>query len=830
MKKRNGTKKASKRQAIPDEFFERGPISMARFGNLTVGQSNWQPAQFEDYQRRLVQSYPKIISEIDALIAEAVTVISTTEPLSLLHRAWGERAVAYMGITSEVEIEAEHAHKQRMIDYVQSLVAATPPAENQKTADDETWHRLDKAITLIFEKLNPWFFISESAHRRATLPDVSEAVEEFRFRAQIMWCNVSGAEYQTHNITALRELLIPQGDNIKKAYGLDGNQLCDELAKVWKSLTMGIGEAAQAIDKFRHESLDAMEADIQAGKVGVGSFAEQLDRVIIRHGLAEQRDSAFGKFFGLDLFDLQKVTSLPMELLDDFSWSPGQETDFLSEGNFKGWPLLIWPAFKRPFLKVGSTYYCFDQTVLFDHFFRQIEKRVYQVDQTTKQAWIATRKDVTERLPFEYLSRILPKATLLQEVYYPLVEDGKKARTYETDGILIFDDHLFVIEVKSGAFTYTDPTSDFDAHVKSIEALLADPAKQGSRFLRYLRGSEEAPLFDRDGNEIFRIRNGDYRQVTLCAITLDQFTEIAAQAQRVSEIGVGVGTEPLWALSLSDLRVYADIFTNPLEFLHFIEQRKEAFGSSNLQLDDELDHLGLYLEHNHYVKHLEEAMRGPNAHIRAFGYRQKIDEFYSARLRDLVTVSPLRQDMPQLMATLLDLLAISAKPGRTEIAAYILDLGGHWRTDIFNYVQQQVERASDFRPRPLSSHGDVRLTVAPWSQHWGTPASNELVEHVKALMLLHGEADRHILELAFNSEKKLVAASWKVVQQSDISLVERSKLAEMAELLREKRLKNVAAVGKRVGRNETCPCGSGKKFKKCCIERVASYGETSRGR
>ena len=25
---------------------------------------------------------------------------------------------------------------------------------------------------------------------------------------------------------------------------------------------------------------------------------------------------------------------------------------------------------------------------------------------------------------------------------------------------------------------------------------------------------------------------------------------------------------------------------------------------------------------------------------------------------------------------------------------------------------------------------------------------------------------------------------------------------------------------KKVGRNETCPCGSGKKFKKCCLWKV----------
>jgi hypothetical protein len=34
------------------------------------------------------------------------------------------------------------------------------------------------------------------------------------------------------------------------------------------------------------------------------------------------------------------------------------------------------------------------------------------------------------------------------------------------------------------------------------------------------------------------------------------------------------------------------------------------------------------------------------------------------------------------------------------------------------------------------------------------------------------------------------------------------------------------ATATRAGRNDTCPCGSGKKFKKCCERKVAA---TSRG-
>ena len=37
----------------------------------------------------------------------------------------------------------------------------------------------------------------------------------------------------------------------------------------------------------------------------------------------------------------------------------------------------------------------------------------------------------------------------------------------------------------------------------------------------------------------------------------------------------------------------------------------------------------------------------------------------------------------------------------------------------------------------------------------------------------------------------------------------------MAEYLRKKR--GMKLENKKIGRNELCPCGSGKKYKKCCL-------------
>ena len=54
---------------------------------------------------------------------------------------------------------------------------------------------------------------------------------------------------------------------------------------------------------------------------------------------------------------------------------------------------------------------------------------------------------------------------------------------------------------------------------------------------------------------------------------------MAAQVQHLRKIGINVGSHPVWVTSVDDLRVYANIFENPLQFLHYVEQRNKAFES-----------------------------------------------------------------------------------------------------------------------------------------------------------------------------------------------------------------------------------------------------------
>lgn len=80
-------------------------------------------------------------------------------------------------------------------------------------------------------------------------------------------------------------------------------------------------------------------------------------------------------------------------------------------------------------------------------------------------------------------------------------------------------------------------------------------------------------LFDRNHDQIGKISKNNFEHVTVCAITLDTFSELAARVEHLRRIGMDVGEHPAWSVSISDLMVYADIFDNPLSFLHYVEQR-----------------------------------------------------------------------------------------------------------------------------------------------------------------------------------------------------------------------------------------------------------------
>lgn len=799
---------------------------MARFEKNVIQETNWEEEEFDKIQKHLIENYPKVVRDINTLVSEIKNIIKVLPPEKLLYRAWGEMAVTHINIESESEMSQEEAISLRMIDYVQSVITAVPPAEDQRDdVTDEEWEELSSKIKQLFYNILN-YQICRHAKNRADDPNLDENFEEFQSRAQIYWCNVRGKRYPVHQSVHLEELFLPHTDAFQELFGISGKQFVREINRIWHALSFGISDVLEDFDRFRDDTLNAIDKKRKGlPPDSKPNLPDLMAQVIQENDWEDREGNIFGRLTGMDLFDVQKTTDLPEKLLERLSWLPGEDKDFFAEGEFRGWPLRIWPIFKRPFIRLGGRYYCFDLNNLFDNLYRVMQRIVMHLKPDYQETWNTIQKKQSENLPLKYLERLLPGAKVMKEVYYRGKNDNGVTDWCEADGLLIYDDHLFIVEARGGAFTYTPPATDFPAHIASIKNLVLKPAKQGQRFLKYLKSAKSVSLFDSDHNQIGELRKSDFRRITICAVTVDTFTELAAQAQHLHKIGVDVGDQPIWAISLDDLRIYKDIFENPLIFLHYVEQRMQAFHSDILQCDDELDHLGLYLAHNHYSTYAEELKENYGAQINHFtGYRSEIDRFFSARMLDPNTPCTLRQNTPAHLQKIVEVLSRSNKPGRSEVAAYLLDMASDSRKQVANYITQEIKKQTTTkRPLPLSMHGDVKLTIFCWTEHSGPRNSGLALNHARVIVVMNNEPQRLLMELSYSLAGELQDVNWTWVELAGIPPILLPRLRSKANNMRQKRIARTTAERRKttgrskIGRNESCPCGSGKKYKRCCL-------------
>jgi len=639
--------------------------------------------QHAEFLNIAAADYEKISGIINSHISGASKIIKGIYPLEILQCAFGKISVASIGKPSESDFSSEDVLLMKMLDYSHCLIVSVPPShKGYEHLTKEKWEELKGHIFAIYSHLLP-YFISATAKRKVS-GGYDDKYEEFYTKAQMYWCMVKGERHINHMTTLLSSLLLPHNDVFEELFTISVNNFIIQLNKIREVLTEGLFQSGYKCKNLHAELFERLgpieEINIPDGMELGQFFALKIEEF----GLTDKFKQEAGRFFGYDLFDLQKVSTLPEKLLDELSWCPGENDDFFADGEFKGWPLNLLPTWNRPFIKIEGKYYCFDLYTLSDKIYRFMQKVIGRMKPDYKTLWNKRQKDISEQLPFDLFLDLLPGAKYYKSVYYRWkTGKQKKANWSECDGLIIYQDHLFIVEIKAGSFTYTPPATDFPAYISSIKSLILTPIKQGQRFKEYLLSEDIAYLHDESHQPITNLSHKQFRNITVCCLTIDTFTELAAQAQNLKNLVDGISGENNWVLSLDDLLVYKDIMNNPLQFLHFVEQRNTAYGSCLMDLEDELDHLALYLKHNCYVQHAEE-MIGNQANVRIVweGARKEIDEFYSKSLVESM-VPPPKQEMPTLMRQIIDCMAIKRRGYEARAVSTLLNMDNIGRKLLF---------------------------------------------------------------------------------------------------------------------------------------------------
>jgi preprotein translocase subunit SecA len=419
------SKKRKAKNIKPDDYFAAGPMEFARFGRLAIGRSRATKEQFEAAQARMTAQYPVTVSEIDVLVASIAAQIVRLPPGRLLQRGWWEYSAMVVGLGGRDAGDSEKLAAARMVDYVQSVIVSAKPEPYLADVGEEEWAKLKADVETLFRRLTLDYQMCLTAHRRAQDPQLDMQLEEFRFRAETLWLNIRGKRYQLHEREALLDVLAPHSEILSRLFGLDAAELTAEFDKILTRLTHGLMDVAREMKELHAKSmarLDELAAEHQDL-----DFEALMAKAFEDRDLAGQRDRFAGAMFGLDLFDVGKNTFLPKAMLDALSYSPGEDTEFFAPGEFAGWPLRIWPIMRRPFIRLDGSTYCFDLFSLFDNIYRVLRRIVVELEPTYKESWNDGQQAISEKLPFTYLTRLMPGARVYRPVYYRWKVGGSPA-------------------------------------------------------------------------------------------------------------------------------------------------------------------------------------------------------------------------------------------------------------------------------------------------------------------------------------------------------------------------------------------------------------------
>jgi len=672
-------------------------------------------------------------------------------------------------------------------------------------------------VKTLYGKLIPWFQIARSASLQANDVAYDVDYDSLYVQAEMLWLSVRGDRYAVHDMPHLYDLLVPHNAVFRELFGISSEQFVEGMGKMQAALTFGLGQAVKELYRFQDEVLGERELRNKA------DFKKEM-KELVKEAAGKKKwrarfESVAGRFFGFDLFDVEKVTQLPVSLLEELAWPIGGNTEFFAPGKHAGWPLRLLPVNVRPFLKVEDRFYCFDLGNLMDHAYRMMQRLVVRLKPSYSETWNRQQNRASEDIPLGLLKRLLPGGKVYKNAHYRApTGPADKLDWCEIDGLVIYDDCLMPIEVKAGAFTCAAPTSDFDAYITSVKGLIRKPAEQVIRFTQCLSLRGSVIICDREHRQIATIRKEDYRQIIPCCITLDNLTELAARADKLGGIGVVV-PEGVWCTSVNDLRVYADLFNSPAIFTHFLEQRRKAAFESTVELFDELDHLGLYFKHNLYVEYVKDFVGELGGdHVNWHGYRAKIDEYYHTLLTDEEKAVKPGQDMVKgYFGKTIQLIGASDDAGRCKAASYLLDMSGECRGTFNSMISEALAKQTETgRMMPVSMLGGRGLTV--FCQLSGEPLPTKLwrQEHALKRMLIGEQKTWLSLTLTFDTARELVKVDFEQLCEKGISADRRVGLERAVKEMRSREVRKAVADKGRIGRNEACPCGSGKKYKRCC--------------
>ncbi len=202
---------------------------------------------------------------------------------------------------------------------------------------------------------------------------------------------------------------------------------------------------------------------------------------------------------------------------------------------------------------------------------------------------------------FSYFRKMLPTAKFFP-VNLNYYIDGVK---WETDGLILYDKTLFVIEAKGHRITPRAKKGDKVRTQKHLKQIIEESYSQGVRVVDYIEGNEKADFKPLNSDRV-EISKNDYDDVVIVCLTFESIGNLSMLIKGTNEIGYFKSNHFPLIISIYDLVMFADIFENPIVFMHYVRRRKKFLENKFISIYEEMDLVSYFLSNGLYIDRLLE--------------------------------------------------------------------------------------------------------------------------------------------------------------------------------------------------------------------------------
>lgn len=434
--------------------------------------------------------------------------------------------------------------------------------------------------------------------------------------------------------------------------------------------------------------------------------------------------------------------------------------------------------------------------------------RFYDRYQRAKARWLEDKIS-------QCLSRIFPATHIYQKLSYPDPDKSDGSMT-ELDMAVHWGPFLVLIEAKAKQFRMESQLGDVGRLRTDIKANVEDAFEQARRAARYIESVDTPVLKEIKTGRRLTFHRTDILRIYLLTVSQHRLASMATNLAMTAPLRLFQDGEYPFSICVADLEITAQFCPGPDVFLHYIERRLAIQQETVYMISDELNLFGAYLATRLQADRLWEQEGKRPDFATLIGWHIKFDEWMEYQRGERTTAPEIKLEVPaEIEEMLIELRSRENDDGARWIAFALLGMSDASLAAIAQALQEV--RIATITPgmfrRMAHQDGDTVISLVasfdiPPNQLRKRTEMSAMVEKYRR----KATKSIGIGIMVTDKSKPFDCATW--VEGPWEHDPEMEKVLELEPGF-------IPAPGTKVpGRNQPCICGSGKKFKRCCLPKI----------